>query len=86
MTEWLAYARLEPFGEERADFRAGQVCATVANFAGKALREGAEPLAPADFMPALAEQRQAAQQPIRLDDPEAHARLIKQQIFGVKDV
>lgn len=31
LTEWLAYARVEPFGEERADLRAGIVAATTAN-------------------------------------------------------
>lgn len=29
--EWYAYAELEPFGEERADYRSAQVCAMIAN-------------------------------------------------------
>jgi len=30
-SEWKAYARIEPFGEERADLRAGIIAATIAN-------------------------------------------------------
>ena len=29
--EWILYAQVEPFGEERADLRAGIIAATVAN-------------------------------------------------------
>tara|TARA_Y100000310_G_scaffold112096_1_gene110523 strand:- start:215 stop:535 length:321 start_codon:yes stop_codon:yes gene_type:complete len=47
LTDWLAYWRLDPFGEERADLRAGIVAATTANvWAGKGKRAK-----PADFMP-----------------------------------
>ena len=48
LTEWMAYARLEPFGELRADLRAGIVAATTANVhRGRRQR----PLKPEDFMP-----------------------------------
>lgn len=30
-TEWMAFAQLEPFGEERADFRAALIAMIVAN-------------------------------------------------------
>jgi len=33
LSEWMAYFRLEPFGEERADVRSAIVAATVANTA-----------------------------------------------------
>ena len=29
--EWIAYDRIDPFGEERADWRVGQLTAMVAN-------------------------------------------------------
>ena len=29
--EWIAYGTVEPFGEERADLRAGIIASTVAN-------------------------------------------------------
>jgi hypothetical protein len=48
LTEWAAFYALEPFGEERADLRAGIISATVANVNRG---EKQEPLAAADFMP-----------------------------------
>ncbi|MFA5162089.1 MAG: DUF4035 domain-containing protein [Elusimicrobiales bacterium] len=48
LTEWQAYYGIEPFGEERADLRAGIIAATGANvFRGK----GIKPYKPQDFMP-----------------------------------
>lgn len=31
LAEWMAYERLEPFGETRADIRTALVCSTLAN-------------------------------------------------------
>jgi hypothetical protein len=48
LAEWNAYYGLEPFGEERADLRAGIVAATLANV----FREkSAKAYKPVDFMP-----------------------------------
>ena len=48
LRDWMAYAALEPFGEERADLRAGIVAATLAN-----VHRGEKQKAfkPSDFMP-----------------------------------
>ena len=51
--EWCGYYQIEPWGEDRADLRAGIVASTIANYAGKLRAEGAEPAIPADFMPYL---------------------------------
>jgi len=48
LSEWAVYYDLEPFGEERADLRAGTVAATMAN---TSRRKGRRPYKPADFMP-----------------------------------
>jgi hypothetical protein len=48
LTEWQAYYGLEPFGQERADLRAGIISATVAN--AMTTREGRS-FEPRDFMP-----------------------------------
>ena len=48
LTEWMAYAKLEPFGDLRADLRAGIVASTVANAQRGRKRR---PLKPEDFMP-----------------------------------
>lgn len=64
LREWMAFYRLEPFGDERADLRAGIVASTVVNVnrgkRGKATK-------PTDFMPyrTAAEARRKA-----LDVPE----------------
>lgn len=47
-SEWMAFAALEPFGENRADLRAGIVASTLANIHRK---KGAKAFAPTDFMP-----------------------------------
>ena len=48
LAEWEAYDRLEPFGETRADLRAGIIASTVA--AGYP-RKHSRPMYPRDFMP-----------------------------------
>jgi len=47
--EWMQYAQVEPFGEERADVRAAIVATTVANCMGR--EKGKPPFKLADFMP-----------------------------------
>jgi hypothetical protein len=47
LSEWMAYERIEPFGEMRADLRAGIVASVVAN----ANRTRGDAFKPADFMP-----------------------------------
>lgn len=54
LTEWMAYFQLEPFGQARADLRAGLVAAVVANTAfGR--KRGAKALKPSDFFANLVE-------------------------------
>ena len=49
LAEWMAYYSTEPFGEQRADYRAGLLAATVANSAGAGKKNKA--LQPTDFIP-----------------------------------
>lgn len=49
----MAYSRLEPFGEERADLRSALVAQTVAN----SLRGHKEPYKLADFLLSFGEER-----------------------------
>jgi len=48
LSEWMAYYELEPFGEERADLRAGIIAATIANV-NRSKKQRA--FQPAQFMP-----------------------------------
>jgi hypothetical protein len=50
MDEWRAYARIEPFGEERDDLRMGTIAATVANSA-PFRKKGSKAFKPSDFFP-----------------------------------
>lgn len=47
ISEWMAYYRLEPFGEERADLRSGIIASILANVHRK---KGAAAFGPEDFM------------------------------------
>lgn len=48
--EWWQYFESDPWGEERADFRAGLIASTIANVHR---RPNSRPYVPADFMPSL---------------------------------
>ena len=52
LSEWEAYCRLEPFEEQRADYRNAQMCSIVVNIAismwGK---KGVKITTPSNFMP-----------------------------------
>ncbi len=50
LDEWLAYYQLEPWGEERADLRAGIVASTIANFRPFRKRKS-KSFKPKHFMP-----------------------------------
>lgn len=50
--EWMAFYRLEPWGEWRGDYQAGMVCSTVANIVRK---KGSGRYKPSDFIPKFGE-------------------------------
>lgn len=81
LTEWMAFDRIEPFGDPRADLRMGILASTTANFGSRELKE---PCKPIDFMP-FAKRKIVEVKPTLLLDKEAQSRLIKQAIFGVKE-
>jgi hypothetical protein len=54
LAEWMAYAELEPFGEGRADLRAGMLASVMAN-ANRDSEEQPEPFQPGDFFENLNE-------------------------------
>lgn len=49
LLEWMAFYRIEPFGFEIENFRAGVVAATVVNCTPR--KRGAKPSVPSDFYP-----------------------------------
>lgn len=58
LTEWMAYAELEPFGEERADLRSATVAAVIAN-ANRDRKKRSRPYRVTDFMPKFGQQEQS---------------------------
>jgi len=48
LSEWMAYSKLEPWGEEREDLRMGIVASTIANVNRP---KGKKPYKPTDFTP-----------------------------------
>lgn len=52
LDEWRAYDLLDPFGEERDDYRMGMVCCALLNPQRK---KGAPPFKPSDWMPKFGE-------------------------------
>ena len=56
--DWTYYFQLEPFGEERADFRAGIISAVVANCLAR--KRGRPAFHPSDFMPNFEKQERTA--------------------------
>ncbi|MHB9836848.1 phage tail assembly protein T [Paraburkholderia terrae] len=63
LSEWMAFNQIEPFGEARADLRAGIIASTVAGGA------------PIDYMP-FQKRRQEETGPLLLADPDAQSELI----------
>jgi hypothetical protein len=51
--DWRTYAQLEPFGEERADWRMGILASVIAN-ANRDDKKHPNPFEPKDFMPDFA--------------------------------
>lgn len=48
LTEWMAYYTIEPFGEQRADLRAGIIASTLVNM-NRA--KSSKAVSPREFMP-----------------------------------
>lgn len=60
IAEWMAYAQLEPFGEERADLRAGIIASTIANV-HRDPKQRKKPYTAEEFMPKFERQEKSPQ-------------------------
>jgi len=54
LSEWQAFARIDPFNQQRADLRAGIVSSVIANVHRDA-KKRPEPYGPGDFLPKFQE-------------------------------
>jgi hypothetical protein len=64
LTEWMVFYGMRPFGEDRDDFRMGQLCSVMA---APHTPKGHQPMSPADFIPEMQKEQ----------TPEEAAMLIK---------
>lgn len=78
--EWCLYYQIEPWGEDRADLRAGIVSSTIANYAGKERSKNAPPATPSDFMP-YASRPEPPEEPALTD--EELAAWADAAVFGI---
>lgn len=69
ITEWLAFAQVEPFGEWRADLRMATLAALIANV-NRNDKARPEPYRPDDFMPNL--------DPVEVEPEERTADMLAQ--------
>lgn len=74
ISEYIAYDRISPFGEERSDLRAGIVASAVVNHS---MSPPKRPTKPVDFMPFV-----KASGPILLPDPVKQGQLVARSLFG----
>lgn len=74
--EWLAYANLEPFGEERADLRHGIQTAAIVNTMRGLWAKDAESVSPFDFMP-------FSERPPDPEQPELSADEVSDKVINV---
>ena len=71
--EWMAFSRLEPWGEDRDDLRMGIIASTIANvYRGK----GKKPFKPTDFIPNF--------EPVSEEERVAALLAKARKAFGVK--
>ena len=82
---WMAYYRLEPWGERVADMRHGIAVATLANI-NRNTEARPQAYMPADFIPWLEGNRNVSTgtEPVLLDEPGAQSQLIKAAVFGCR--
>lgn len=84
LSEWMAYAEVEPFGEERADLRSGIIASTVANTA-RDPKKRRKPYSADEFMPHF-----LTEQPEDPEIPQWQKQLVIVEMlnaaFGGKDL
>lgn len=80
LTEWMAFAALEPFGDERADLRMGILASVIANV-NRDPKRRAQPYEPKDFLPRFEEEEPEENQAKMLQKVE-----MLNVLFGGRDL
>lgn len=82
-TEWMAYYKVEPFGEMIADLRHGVATSVLANV-NRNLEAKPEPYRADDFIHWRTTDEPPQQELIALDDPDEQAELILSRVFRIR--
>jgi hypothetical protein len=81
-TEWMAYYRLEPWGDAVADLRHGVLSSLIAN-ANRDSKSRPQPFSPEDFIYWTADDRDdVPESSILFDDPESQTEAVIAKLFG----
>lgn len=80
MSEWLAYYEIEPFGDERADFRSAISATAISNILLKANWKRPKALKVESFMPKFKERKTEPKSP---KDLLAKAEIINAAFGGI---
>lgn len=75
LAEWAAFYRMEPWGAEAQDWRAGLIASTIAN-ANRDPRRRRVPYQPSDFMP--------RREPVPEQSPEQQERILRAWVEGLR--
>ncbi|QTD91758.1 phage tail assembly protein T [Burkholderia anthina] len=84
-TDWIAFYRLEPWGSEIDDLRAGSIVSMIANV-NRDVKKRPEPFGLLEFIP-WADRRSAendSSEEILLEDPREQAALIRAALYRRK--
>lgn len=84
LTEWMAFYKLEPFGYDIDNHRAGTIASTLVNLK---LKKDAQPMTPGDFFPnSYGEEAQQEPSPAQQEFfMQGMATLFKGQIIRAKE-
>ena len=79
--EWMAYYRLEPFGEVIADMRHGVAVSVLANI-NRDPEKRPDPYEPRDFIYWHDQDKRQQRREILLQDKQEQSKLLKAALFG----
>jgi hypothetical protein len=79
LSEWMAYERLDPFGQYREDYRAGIIAATIAN-ANRSKKS--KPFTPEQFIPTFESETEGESEIDVINAREA----VKEKVLAIKQL
>ena len=85
LTEWIAYANVEPFGEDRADIRAALIAAVIAETV-RDKKKRRKPFTPAEFVKMLPRFEEEKRRPRQTMEEQIRIVEMLNVAFGGQDL